>query len=677
MAELKLNRLKINVLIKEFDIYLSDIEFEGSIKRRNDLRDRVIKEFFSPNITDFYYSFIPNQKANKVSLSVLENKYFIKPYINHVLKKYFETQGFLCYKDFVNDLEIWDKKGIDGKYVEFEKFGIKINTLNTDSSYEIILSYEGVAVAHTTSLAKLGLHSPISKVIYAPTPENKKIFRLEDLGSLDLEKVYPILNNKNKQELGLQFVSTFGKNTYREYYIKINDFYGKNLSGRVIDEKIHISQGGFESISNTQIFSVKNINNQLEFFGGKDFNVLAGLKKYGPFKTVENNIFKFIFIIKNNSNHKNSANTLFKYLTKGYESFFPSMKQFLRINFEIDTVNSIRLEEEDVVNELSRKINELPKGDYFAFYLTDYDKSDHDENHESEYYSIKHLLISNNILSQFICYNNITKDAFKYHLPNIAVAVLAKIGGIPWKLDVQSKGSLVVGFGVKRTGKEVYLGNTLCFNDEGEFFAFESYEKDSLDNLIEGLKSSIKAFLRKNKSQDFKRLVIHYYKNLKKKEAEKIERLLKEFDLEIPYIVLTINETNSKDDVFFDVSSADIGASIIMPVSGTIVEIKKQQEYLMTNNTRYSESSSYRIQKYPFPLKIKVNNNPRYQIEVLEVKDLLDQVYAFSRIYWKSISQVSLPVTIVYSKIVADLSSHFPDHTLPKNSIAHSTPWFL
>ena len=293
------------------------------------------------------------------------------------------------------------------------------------------------------------------------------------------------------------------------------------------------------------------------------------------------------------------------------------------------------------------------------------------ENNEEEYYNVKFLLLQREILSQFIFWKNIEGKNFKYHLPNIAVAVLAKLGGIPWKLDTVPSAEMIVGFGVKRLNDESYLGNTLCFNEDGEFYKFETYQRASIQSIGDALRDSINNVIRHVKFTPEK-LIIHYYKTLSDEEALEIEHVLKETDLSIPFVVLTINDSKSKDYVFFDVSSKDI-----MPVSGTIVELKFRSEYLLANNERYSDTQLYAIRKFPFPLKIKINKPTNTLYDVFDVKDLIDQVYSFSRIYWKSINQVSLPVTIAYSKMVADLAAHFPNHRLPDKDIAHSNLWFL
>jgi hypothetical protein len=46
------------------------------------------------------------------------------------------------------------------------------------------------------------------------------------------------------------------------------------------------------------------------------------------------------------------------------------------------------------------------------------------------------------------------------------------------------------------------------------------------------------------------------------------------------------------------------------------------------------------------------------------VRELIDQVYQFSRMYWKSISQQSLPVTTLYPEMVAEMYPHFENEHL-------------
>lgn len=47
-------------------------------------------------------------------------------------------------------------------------------------------------------------------------------------------------------------------------------------------------------------------------------------------------------------------------------------------------------------------------------------------------------------------------------------------------------------------------------------------------------------------------------------------------------------------------------------------------------------------------------------LDDLALADLLiDQVYQFSRMYWKSVAQQKMPVTILYPQMVAEIFPYF------------------
>ena len=56
------------------------------------------------------------------------------------------------------------------------------------------------------------------------------------------------------------------------------------------------------------------------------------------------------------------------------------------------------------------------------------------------------MLLDKGISSQFVSNSSIKEPNFHYALPNIAIAILAKLGGIPWKLYNKRYNELVIGF---------------------------------------------------------------------------------------------------------------------------------------------------------------------------------------------------------------------------------------
>jgi hypothetical protein len=668
MSEYRINKVNFKILNPKIRVLVSGNQLPDFQKRRIELFKEVNIPATLSEQPYIYLSFQSHVDAIEAELNLETKKYFLKPYIDFLLTNYFENKNLTTRKTFIQSIQIWNYISQDNKKKTYDRFSIRqLGTLHLHK-LELLISYDGKSLVSRLPLSEREFRSPISKYF-----QGNKIYETKRTPISDTSEAFPILSIPMRKEMDIPFEGFATKNTYLEYYKKISAFYDIHLKGKTIADNITFYSEAFEEVDEIKIMRVKKVSNYLKFNGNNDYNIYSGLKNYGPYKVPQTDNLRFIFIYKANEIHRKAANQLYIALKNGISNF-PGLKDYVKVNFELAQENKIILETNDPASELADKLEHYNKHEglkYFAIYLTDHKRFEDLENNEEEYYKVKYSLLQKEILSQFIYYKNIDSSSFIFHLPNIAVAILAKLGGIPWKLDTVSSAKMIVGFGVKRLDDNTYLGNTLCFKDDGEFYKFETYQRANIQTIGEALRDSINNVINQEHFTPDK-LIIHYYKTLSDEEAEEIENVLKEVNLNIPFIVLTINDTKSKDYLFFDVASKDI-----MPVSGTIIEIKNKTEYLLANNERHSETQIYSIRKFPFPLKIKVNKPTNTLYDVFDIKELIDQVYSFSRIYWKSINQVSLPVTIAYSKIVADLAAHFPEHRLPEKDIAHSNLWFL
>ncbi len=70
---------------------------------------------------------------------------------------------------------------------------------------------------------------------------------------------------------------------------------------------------------------------------------------------------------------------------------------------------------------------------YMAIYLSPYDKYENSQAKHRIYFQIKEILLQRNIASQVVNSQKIKdpKTNINYWLPNIAMAAIAKLGGIP------------------------------------------------------------------------------------------------------------------------------------------------------------------------------------------------------------------------------------------------------
>jgi hypothetical protein len=255
----------------------------------------------------------------------------------------------------------------------------------------------------------------------------------------------------------------------------------------------------------------------------------------------------------------------------------------------------------------------------------------------------------------------------------MAIAINAKLRGMPWCLAVQKQNELIVGVGAFRNleTNTQYIGSAFSFDNTGAFNSFEFFQKDELKELAGSIENAIINFTKVNDKPE--RLIIHYYKQMNKKEFNEIEQTLQRLDVDIPVYVVTISKTESEDYFLFQPITDDY--KDLMPYSGTYVNLGNHT-YLLCNNTRYDDGKFNPRDGYPFPVKIRIEcpNNGGQPIATEVINQLIEQVYQFSRIYWKSVRQQNLPVTVKYPEMLAEIVSHFPSGWMPSSQ---NNLWFL
>ena len=110
-----------------------------------------------------------------------------------------------------------------------------------------------------------------------------------------------------------------------------------------------------------------------------------------------------------------------------------------------------------------------------------------------------------------------------------------------------------------------------------------------------------------------------------------------------------------------------------MPTSGTYIKVG-MKEYLLFNNTRYGETHKA-ADGSPFPVKMRISCTQDDLLTPPIIRDLIDQVYQVCKMYWKSVKQQHLPVTIKYPEMVAEIFPHLGVRTLPE--FGKDKLWFL
>lgn len=684
---------------------------------------------------NLYTSFtreVEGAKPLKIDFNDEGNYYLVKRFYNDRIQHYFAINNLLADVTFVGDTQVWVKEkkskislggGVSILITVYDRFTLKVNYNHFLRTPELVLSYDRQAKMLNMPVAKFvskfdvkpdnifdntdNADNPsnlINKVIQVKCLDKEKgkynlklrrypkLCELTEQGvQIDYDSVYPVLNNPLSYFLGIpiddeETPSYVKKNRYKTYLPKIIGFRDKYLFTDSFRKIISLAS----DFTPVEAGSVRTESKRL-VFGQNTVDLIPqrGINA-GPYSQPRHSNVQLFFIVP--AKYKEHAEPLLNMLRDGYGqgyAKFENLNKYLGIpvttapGFSIVFDNSSNPIPEitEKLEQRREKIANNADTKYFAIYLSPVSKDCKDREQLIIYYKVKELLLKWGIASQFIdtdkMLQTLKADAktkkcnFSYSLQNIAIAINAKLGGTPWRIAVPQQRELIVGVGAFKNieTNTQYIGSAFSFDNTGAFNSFEYFQKDELQELAGAIQDAIIDY--KTAIQKPQRLIIHYYKDMSEKEVEVIENALNSLDIDIPLFVVTINKTESEDVIVFDDEFADK-----MPYSGRFVNLGNNQ-FLLCNNTRYEDNISRNIEGYPFPVKLKINcPTDSFLLNQNTIVELIEQVYQFSRIYWKSVRQQNLPVTIKYPEMVAQIAPFFSNGCIP-SSIGKDNLWFL
>jgi argonaute-like protein implicated in RNA metabolism and viral defense len=252
-------------------------------------------------------------------------------------------------------------------------------------------------------------------------------------------------------------------------------------------------------------------------------------------------------------------------------------------------------------------------------------------------------------------------------LSNIALASYAKLGGTPWHLKVNNPMAheLVVGLGSasisdSRLGaRQRIVGITTLFTSEGRYLLgnmsnavpFEEYGKAVVEMLTGAIE---RARLDMNwQKGDEVRLIFHSFKPLKDAEADAVKAVAKSLkDYHVDFAFLHIAQEH--DTVIFDSDSAGIKSYTgvwkgeFSPKRGTYLTLNKFKTILSLTGGREIKKPTDGL---PYPVLLNLHRCSTFT----DMKYLTEQVYTFAGHSWRSFDMARMPVTIVYSQLIARL----------------------
>ena len=542
------------------------------------------------------------------------------------------------------------------------------------------------------------------------TPFDRRIVSLQTLHekniTYDASDTLPVLNREMKHVLGIDS-PTGGRDwssKYIKYLEKITSFKDKYLINDLDIKKVFKDLATtFTTVGDSQLGQVDSTKRMLRFGGQFKSNrpqegINAGPARNSPYVEVR-------LIAIYHEDDKDYASKLLGYFRNGnYQDQDEAKRKRLEryigssVGYAHQSLHICFKNSENPLSEIQNAImqqayNSLDNNiRYVGIYLSPIHKYASDRIANECYYKIKELFLKRGIMTQCIDARNmiaaINRDKenrymnFIYTLQNMGVAICAKTGGSPWLLDETMRKELVIGIGAFKTAGEQFIGAAFSFDNTGVLCDYDYFRTSQFRELVGKIRLNIIHYTSVNNRPE--RLIIHYYKKLSmKKEATQIMEMLASLNLAIPVYVVSINKTESEDLVLFDSQStySDKNGThrSLMPMSGTWANLGRVREgyrYLLCNNTRYGDDRFRVTDGFPFPVKLTIRcfGGNGADIDTPTIELLIGQVYQFSRIYWRSVRQQGLPVTIKYPEMIAEIMPHFDNPTVyPEKECL----WFL
>lgn len=616
---------------------------------------------------------------------------FMKNYYLYKLTHYFRSKGLPVQTNLISDMDVWvPAASVLNDCNGYRVFRLRVQFGRLSDKPELLISYDGVH-----SVFKEPLNSSFfgkereltfTKLLYGT--EFFRYNNLPDRVRRDPDRLFPCLNKALQQELKMPFGTPDKTNRYKRYRNEIEDFRKQYLLPEHV-QGIMVPDTEWLQCTKKRLPNPGHKLDMLAFGNdktGQDIN--SGLKQHGPKAYSPEQDIVLFFICREQDIAM--ATAVYQYM-KGERSGFDGLGKYAGIHFQ--TSRGLSVYFKDAYNPLPQICSELdkrifdPAKTYFAIYLSPVGKWEKNPAKKAVYYKLKEELLHRGILSQSLEVdknwpgrktdaNNVAvlKDGFQFYMPNIAVAMLAKLGGTPWSLASGSIHDLVIGISAFRSAdtQKKYLGSAFCFSGEGRFYGFDCFRSSQTDELAGSIIMAVRRYCSENTSPE--KLVIHFYKTLSKKELKPVEAGLARLGLKIPVVVVSVNKSFSQDVLGFDTDSEHL-----MPASYSYIPVSRTQ-YLLYNNSLTDANTWEPPRRFPFPMKVslqyfaagsEVSTQPEHDMRV----ELLSQICGFSQLYWKSVSTQSLPVTIRYPEMLAQIVPNFGNAEIP--GAGRERLWFL
>jgi hypothetical protein len=657
-----------------------------------------------------------------VSVDITKSRKFGLYYFRHKVRQYFESkENIIVSTGMIQDIIIYvkvkDEKQNVPNVTKYCQYTLRIQDKRVSNGFEMVVSYRGLAHVYNTPLSAMGnlnIKSLIGRVII-----NNHIYSYKnnyDYICNKINEAYPVISNELKRELKLEYDSQprspkkprtgMNSNKYIRQNVLEDLFRKRYLMTDEFKSHVKLESDEFLTLDESIIHKLPTSANQLLVKDSYGRNVpieeAVEYKMYGKTPYDKGNgdgrTIRYFFIYQDDSQGRKAYEFMrdtfqdgaFPQVSKkGYHytdiaSFTDAMKQFTEHDPSGDiTFSCLDNAESEVRIYLEQRDIDTIHYRYIAIYISPISKESWQDSHyQYSYARIREQLLMKSVSMQGIYQSRIDdSEHLKYYFTNIYAAILAKVGGAPWVIPTANQDDLIIGIGAFRPTriKKQYLGTAFRFDSNGRFHEFDCISGDDHRQLASKMRDALITFI-KERGKVPKRVFIHFFKKMNKKEWNDFKNTLSRLGEDIPIVTATIYKSEESTMVAFDEKENDL-----MPHSGTYVRTG-HSSFLLYNNVKYdTEKFQQKVKKsddpsrlYHLPLKVEIScKNYKEEDKNTLIDSVITQCYQLSRMCWSSVEQQNLPITVKYPSLLAQQVPFFVNDSIPNPEFACSNLWFI
>jgi hypothetical protein len=289
---------------------------------------------------------------------------------------------------------------------------------------------------------------------------------------------------------------------------------------------------------------------------------------------------------------------------------------------------------------------------------------------QNPYLFAKAQLLTNGIPVQEARVSTLSRPdtGLQYVFQNLSVALYAKMGGVPWTVnqDQTVNDEVVIGMGFVETSgsrfdeRKRFVGITTVFRGDGNYLLANVSRECRFADYREELRKTMVTVLSEIKERngwrkgDTVRVVFHASKPLKDLEVDElmhecVSQAASEQEVQFAFLDV-IQEHPFR---IFDTSQRGkpvLGGTkgVFAPARGTSMQLGKSTWLVSTNGVSQIKKATTPL---PSPLLVHLHRKSTG----CDLPYLADQVLKFTSLTWRSTLPAALPVTILYSELIADL----------------------